>query len=88
MNITTHLFTSFLYAHYTAFPTALTHRYHLHFIAPFLFPLNDGKCILQDAYRTKKTGISNDKFEYSHDKLKSRKYEEENTETSMTNVQY
>lgn len=37
---TWHLFTSYVQSHFTAFPTALVHRYHLHHLAPALFPLH------------------------------------------------
>ncbi|CAM37161.2 conserved hypothetical protein [Leishmania braziliensis MHOM/BR/75/M2904] len=36
---TWHLFTSYVQRHFTAFPTALVHRYHLHHLAPSLFPI-------------------------------------------------
>ncbi|KAG5485800.1 hypothetical protein LSCM1_07213 [Leishmania martiniquensis] len=36
---TWHLFTSYVQQHYTAFPTALVHRYHLSHLAPSLFPI-------------------------------------------------
>ncbi|CAD2217080.1 ribonuclease Z [Angomonas deanei] len=35
-----HLFSSYVGKLYTAFPTALTHRYHLNSIAPHLFPVS------------------------------------------------
>lgn len=37
---TWHLFSSHIQRHFTAFPTALVHRYHLHHLAPSLFPLH------------------------------------------------
>ncbi|KPA74680.1 hypothetical protein ABB37_09007 [Leptomonas pyrrhocoris] len=37
---TWHLFTSYVQRHFAAFPTALVHRYHLHHLAPTLFPLH------------------------------------------------
>ncbi|CCW68491.1 unnamed protein product [Phytomonas sp. Hart1] len=36
---TKHLFTAFIQTHFTAFPTALVHQYHLHAIAPGSFPV-------------------------------------------------
>ncbi|CCW60237.1 unnamed protein product [Phytomonas sp. EM1] len=36
---TKHLFTAFVQQHFTAFPTALVHRYHLRAIAPGSFPV-------------------------------------------------
>ncbi|KAG5486477.1 hypothetical protein LSCM4_07409 [Leishmania orientalis] len=44
---TRHVFTSYVQRHYTAFPTALVHRYHLHHLAPSLFPIAGAAAVLQ-----------------------------------------
>ncbi|CBZ24120.1 conserved hypothetical protein [Leishmania mexicana MHOM/GT/2001/U1103] len=46
---TWHLFTSYVQRHFTAFPTALVHRYHLHHLAPSLFPIVEATALTQRA---------------------------------------
>ncbi|KPI83720.1 hypothetical protein ABL78_7240 [Leptomonas seymouri] len=47
---TWHFFTSYVQHHFTAFPTALVHRYHLHHLAPMMFPLHGcGESSLNDS---------------------------------------
>ncbi|CAG9569388.1 conserved hypothetical protein [Leishmania major strain Friedlin] len=46
---TWHLFTSYVQRHFTAFPTALVHRYHLHHLAPSLFPNVGAAALMQGA---------------------------------------
>ncbi|TPP54935.1 DNA polymerase beta palm family protein [Leishmania donovani] len=43
------LFTSYVQRHFTAFPTALVHRYHLHHLAPSLFPIVGATALTQRA---------------------------------------